>query len=226
MSHDGRARAIEDLIATRPSFHGPGKSWALGEGPLRWIARHVGPAWRTIETGCGTSTALFALIGSDHTVVAPSPDEHDAALGWCRDRGFATDRVTSVVAHSQDALPHLPETPFDLALIDGAHSFPIPMLDWYYLAIRLKVGGHVLVDDMHVRAPRLLKEFLASEPERWVFVEQVGHAAIFRKTAHDLIPSNDFLGQPWSAPSMIHRVRRQMRARTRLRELAGRVRSR
>jgi len=37
-------------------------------------------------------------------------------------------------------------------LIDGAHGFPYPILDWWYVAPHVKVGGHVLLDDAYLPA--------------------------------------------------------------------------
>lgn len=220
-----RLRAIEELITTRPAFHGPGTNWALPEGPSRWLAARVKPGWRTVETGCGASTALFALLGSTHTVIAPHRHEHEAALDWCRARGFATEHVTSIVSLSQDAVPNLPDDPLDLAMIDGAHSFPVPMIDWYYLGTRLKTGGFMLVDDMHIRSPRLLRDFLKTDKGRWEPVDEVDGMAIFRKTTTDpLIPGDDWLGQAWNRPPLPTRIRAAVRLRTRLRDLAGRPR--
>jgi hypothetical protein len=41
--------------------------------------------------------------------------------------------------------------PLDLVLVDGSHSFPqVFFIDWFYTAGALKIGGHLLVDDVHV----------------------------------------------------------------------------
>lgn len=211
--------AIGELIRTRPPFHGPGETWGLASDVMWWLAEQVGDSSTTIETGCGHSSALFAIKGSDHTIVAPSEREHSAVRSWCQERGFSTERVTSVIELSQVALPSLDHGPFDLALIDGGHAFPIPALDWFYLAQRLKVGGCVVVDDTGLRPCGLLRDFLATERDRWELDEQIGRAAVFRKTSTVVIPQDDWAGQPWSRQRPSGRLRAAVRLRGRIQAL-------
>jgi len=44
------------------------------------------------------------------------------------------------------------ERTLDVGMIDGAHSFPMPIVDWYYVARALKVGGRLLIDDVPIPA--------------------------------------------------------------------------
>jgi hypothetical protein len=228
--------AIDQLIGSRPRLHRTDSDWGLGSDALRWLADRVQPDWRTIETGVGLSSIIFTLRGATHTIVAPAAWEHEAVRAWCEERGFSTDKVTSVVDHSQQALPGLPSGPFDLALVDGGHGFPVPFIDWYYLSERLRVGGWILIDDRHLRTGRILCEFLAAETERWLAAPSLENTAVFRKTSDVVIPDTDWVGQPWSVeparedpPSSTRPLasfRAAVRPRTRLRGLARRLSAR
>lgn len=192
--------AIEELIATRPPVHevdGQPQDWGLTGDALRWLARHLRADWRTLETGCGHSTILFALTSAQHVVVAPFREEHERAREWCSSRGFSTDALRSVIATSQEVLPGLEGDQFDFALIDGGHAFPLPFIDWYYVAVRLRVGGCVMIDDMHLKACSLLRDFLLSEKPRWKLVADLDRAVVFEKLEHAVIPHDDWAGQPW-----------------------------
>jgi len=78
----------------------------------------------------------------------------------------------------------------DLVLIDGDHSFPAPVIDWYYTAHRLKVGGLMVVDDTDIVTGLLLVDFMRADP-KWTTVwrHRSGRFAIHRKLTR---PINDF----------------------------------
>ncbi|MGE0701926.1 MAG: hypothetical protein AB7O57_22700, partial [Hyphomicrobiaceae bacterium] len=44
--------------------------------------------------------------------------------------------------------------------------FPFPILDWFYTADRLKRDGLMIIDDVHLKTVRILKDFMDSDP-RW-----------------------------------------------------------
>ena len=58
-----------------------------------------------------------------------------------------------------EVLPSWTPRPLDLVLIDGAHGFPYPILDWWYLAPHVKVGGVVLLDDAYLPAVSSIVDF-------------------------------------------------------------------
>jgi predicted O-methyltransferase YrrM len=219
--------AVEELLASRPRIHWTEDDWGLDRDSMRWLADNVRPDWRTIETGCGQSSILLTLLAGNHTIVAPAPHEHEAVREWCREREISTDHLRSIVDFSQDALPKLTSENFDLALVDGAHAFPIPFIDWYFMASALKVGGYLVVDDVQLRTGRVLSEFLHQEGARWEPVADMGTTVMLRKLADPVVPENDWVGQPWSvepepAPSALNAIRSRVRLRTRLRDLARR----
>jgi hypothetical protein len=85
---------------------------------------------------------------------------------------------------SERVLPALDPAPLDLVLIDGSHSFPQVFIDWFFTQRALKVGGTLLVDDVHIWTGRVLRDFLRAEPE-WKLVERwAGRTVAFRKVAH------------------------------------------
>ena len=142
----------------------------------------------TLETGAGASTVVFAAKGASHTAISPVPDEHANIARYCEDRGIPTDSLRFIAESSHTALIDTwqPE-PLDLVLIDGAHSFPFPVLDWFFTASHLKVGGRVLVDDAYQPAVNVLVRYLRSHAA-WELEAVLGHRTpCFRKVREDVV---------------------------------------
>ncbi|MEN4450257.1 class I SAM-dependent methyltransferase [Mycobacterium sp. SM3041] len=147
-----------------------------------FLRSHVRPGFRTLETGAGLSTLIFAERGAMHEVITPSDDERQAILAEAAECGIDTSRVQFHMGFSQDILPKL-QGPLDLVLIDGGHGFPIPEIDWAYTAPRLRVGGLLLIDDIDLWTGIHLVEFLKAEPG-WQYLESLeDRTAIFELTA-------------------------------------------
>ncbi|MBF0483058.1 MAG: class I SAM-dependent methyltransferase, partial [Desulfovibrionaceae bacterium] len=150
------------------------QSLAAGE-PVCWgIAKEAGlflydaikPGWRTLETGAGLSTLVFALARARHIAVTPNPGEVTAIKNYAAAKGIGLGSVRFVVAKSEEYLPRAKPTPLDCVLIDGKHAFPWPMLDWFYTAGRLRKGGLLALDDLALPAVDVLRRFLDGD-ERW-----------------------------------------------------------
>jgi predicted O-methyltransferase YrrM len=224
-----RQEVFDALVAAAPSFHGwhetVFRNLALDEPALRLILDNVRPGDRTLETGVGHSTVVFALAGARHTSVAPRGLEFGRVQEWCAAHGVDTGTVTFVAGLSQDVLPALPADPLDVALVDGDHAFPIPFLDWFHAATRLRVGGLVIVDDTQIRTGALLRAFLDSEVAagRWQRRAALERTVMFEKRAHHVLDPRGWVGQPFCAlddapepPSLVARARAMFRLRSRL----------
>ena len=153
---------VADIIADPPIVHpeAPGGVWSTDADCYEFIAAHVNAGSRTIETGCGISTAVFAMQGAHHTCVTPFAAEADATRGWCERHEISTDNLTFLIGSSVDLLPTLEQTAYDLVLIDGEHQHPTPTVDWYYTARALTRGAIVVVDDVQLPAPRLVADYM------------------------------------------------------------------
>lgn len=158
----GDAPLTARLRASPPLLHGGGTtSVGLAWDALAWLEQNVDPSMRTLETGCGLSTAVFAASGANHVTITPAAEEFDRLARFCESEGISLQHVRFIPEPSHVALPQLPEGhSLDLALIDGAHGFPYPALDWFYIAQRLRVGGRVLVDDAHLPSVNVLVRYL------------------------------------------------------------------
>jgi len=172
------AARSDELIRTHLIKGQYSSGWKLGDAELHFLEEHCNSDMRTIETGAGASTIIFAKRGTTHTCITPSEDEVQQIRKHCQDHDISLDRVKFIIAPSEDVLPNLEERDFDLALLDGRHGFPAPFIDWFYISERLKVGGRIIVDDLHIWTPELLKQFLLAEPD-WKLVQDNGRAAIF-----------------------------------------------
>ena len=67
-------RVLSDPPAVHPEAPEDGV-WRTEAGCYRFIADHVTAGCRTLETGAGVSTVLFAAWGCDHVAVVPAPGE-------------------------------------------------------------------------------------------------------------------------------------------------------
>ncbi len=88
----------------------------------------------------------------------------------------------------------------DLVLIDGAHAFPAPFVDWCYTSESLKIGGLMVVDDLQLVTPRILADFMRAD-QRWAEVRRDHRFAVYRKLVHPLRDERDWLAQAWVSGS-------------------------
>ncbi|HWQ15447.1 MAG TPA: class I SAM-dependent methyltransferase [Roseiflexaceae bacterium] len=180
-----------DLLADVPTIHNyseaSGRCPRLDDEMLAFLDGHLQPGMRTVETGAGVSTILFAMRQARHTCIVPDQRQVERIAAYCGTHGISLAQVTFVVEPSQAALPRLGEYGFDVALIDGGHGFPMPFLDWFYLAGLLKVGGVCVIDDLHIWTCEALVAFLAQEPE-WEVLRETARAAVVRKRAEGRHP--------------------------------------
>ena len=170
-------------LSSKPAtLHANGEAaWDISDEVLSVIRREARPGMITLETGAGQSTLAFLQAGTHHTSVAPAKAEFEAIKAEAKERGLNVENLECVEAMSQLALPAM-EGPLDIALIDGGHGFPIPAVDWAYLAPRLKTGGLMIVDDVDLWTGAMLKNFMKDDPA-WEMEEVLrGRTAVFRLT--------------------------------------------
>jgi hypothetical protein len=169
------AMRLEELLEQPPRLHvdrhGKLTSWRASDALLRCIDSHLRPGMSTLETGAGVSSILFAMRGCRHIAVAPDISQAERIRAWCRSHDIPTDDLSFVTEPSETALPAMPREPLDVVLIDGAHGFPTPFIDWYYAGLRVDVGGVVIIDDTQIWTGRVLRDFLAAD-ESWALEEE------------------------------------------------------
>ncbi|MBE7218763.1 MAG: class I SAM-dependent methyltransferase [Caulobacteraceae bacterium] len=171
---------------TEPArLHAEGAAdWDASEAVLAWLARELRPGFVTLETGAGRSTLAFAAAGCAHEAVTPSASEIAAIAREAAARGVDMGEVRFHEGFSQDILPTLPAGErYDVVFIDGGHGFPVPAVDFQFLAPRLKVGGALLIDDVDLWTGDMIVQVLKRDPD-WRFEGLLrGRTAVFRKTA-------------------------------------------
>ena len=229
MSQVQNAEALyAQLIQERPKLHcahdgatcleSAAANWGLYPQILQWLADHLRPGFRTLETGCGYSTIVFALRSCRHHAVSPFPEEHRCINEWCQKHGASVETVTYHAGPSQRVLPAMEPTPLDLVLIDGNHAVPMPLIDYYYTADRLVEGGLLLVDDVQLRSVQQLCDFLDTEKPRWQFEEQVGGTRIYRKCVEGRVIEGIgwhrqpfCTAPPWPQRTLLYRALRKIK---------------
>jgi hypothetical protein len=185
----------EELRASPPGLHGEGDEyWGLAWAALRWLEENVRKGMATLETGAGSSTIVFAAAGADHDAVTPDAAEEGRIRRQCERRGIDSSSVRFRIGPSHEVLPALEQRPLDLVLVDGAHGFPYPILDWWYLAPRLRVGGLMLLDDAYMPPVGALVDALRAQPG-WEVAAAIGHRTVAVRKLSDELPPFDWGGE-------------------------------
>ena len=185
---------IDRLIQDNPVFHeykGVPTSWSVHPDTLRFLYELLETGMTTLETGCGQTTVVFSIANAAHTCVTPSKAEISRIRAYCQKLNLP-ENIHFVPESSETALPCGEDIPreLDMVLIDGAHRFPLPIIDWYYTAPRLKNGGIVAVDDYRMPSVRILFDFLRME-EEWKQVRILENTAFFKKLEDPYIDFED-----------------------------------
>lgn len=184
-----------ELFSNPPALHGEGSQyWGLAWPALRWLEHNVEPGMATLETGAGSSTMMFAACGAEHEAVTPSADEAERIRAECERRGIPADKLRFRIGPSHEVLPAWEPRPLDLVLVDGAHGFPYPILDWWYLAPRLRVGGVMLLDDAYMPPVGALVDALRAQPA-WEVAAPIGHRTVAVRKVSGELPSFDWGGE-------------------------------
>ncbi|MEO6469611.1 MAG: class I SAM-dependent methyltransferase [Acidimicrobiia bacterium] len=206
-------RVLRLLDSEPPSVHpnAPQGVWAAAADCLEFLAETVQPGSRTLETGCGATTIVFAAAGANHEAVFLDGFEGDGVQAWCDEHGVNTELVTFHAGSSSETLPRLNLGDLDLVMIDGCHGFPFPQLDWYYSASHLVEGGVLVVDDTHLPAPYELRRYLESDP-RWERIRVGTQWVAFRRRGSGSL-DEEWMSQQFHQPLAlrVQAVRREAR---------------
>jgi hypothetical protein len=160
--------ALDKLTADPPKLHWHPKqvlvsTWRPDDTTITELRRRLKPGMKTIETGAGFTTIMFAIYGCQHTCIAPDKELFGRIQAYCRENEISTATVTFVEAMSTDVVPQLQAGEYDLALMDGCHGFPTVYVDFLYLARALKLGGTLVVDDLDIYTCQTVARFMQSD---------------------------------------------------------------
>lgn len=187
-----RARILDEIAKLPKHWHAAGP---LGNDVLRVLADLAAEldVRSTLETGSGKSTLLFSWLSPQHTVF--SMDDGNGSIARVRESPLLrAGAVRWVEGPSQRTLPgHSFTAPVQIALLDGPHGFPFPILEYYHVYPHLSPGAVLVVDDIQVPAVHVLYRFLKSDA-MFTLVRVVGKTAFFRRTT---APTFDPHGDMW-----------------------------
>lgn len=186
---------IDEIFSERPAFHiddGRDVFSVATEGTLRLLERYLHEGMRTLETGCGASTVAFAKAATSHTVISPSLEEQRRVREYCSGHGISIRHVRFIVGVSDQVLPKL-DGEFNLAFIDGAHSFPHPVIDWHYMRRLLCLDGLLFLDDVPIPAVGIVARHLASSTAWELIAIADNRATVWRKI------TEESAGDAWKA---------------------------
>ena len=111
---------------------------------------------RTLEVGCAyglsslhIASALAGRPGAHHVIVDPDESTAWSGVGVTNLDRAGIDFYELREEPSEIALPQLLKegAEFDLAFIDGWHTFDQTLIDMYYANRLVKVGGYIIIDD-------------------------------------------------------------------------------
>ena len=114
---------------------------------------------KTLEIGCAFGSSSLSICsaladrpGAKHVIIDPFQSTHWKSIGALNLKRAGFSSFELVEEGSEFALPRLAKMApgsFDLILVDGFHTFDHTLIDLFYAAKLLRVGGYLVVDDAH-----------------------------------------------------------------------------
>ncbi len=154
---------------------------ADGIAAMAEILDSIQPVRFSMETGSGKTTLLFSHLSHCHKVFAL--DSGTGSVANVRNSTlFNSVAVEYIEGPTQRTLPayDFPQ-PVDVALLDGQHGYPFPDLEYYFVYPHIRVGGILMVDDIHIPTIRRMYEILRADA-MWEELTVSGNLAILRRT--------------------------------------------
>lgn len=187
------ALTVARRIAELPSdWHGAG---CLSGAVIDAIAEYAsdGNFRVSVETGVGKSTLILSHCSDHH--IAFAADFGDSLNKTMKSPLLAPGKVQFVEGFCQETVPRYdyPDT-IDFALIDGAHGYPFPELDYYVFYPLLREGSILAVDDIHIPTINNLFNFLYAD-DMFELDRVIGTTAFFVRSNS---PTFDPKGDGWS----------------------------
>ena len=195
-------------------------NYGIGSEVLSFIAETIDKNCRTLETGAGCSTLVFAIKQAKHIAVTPSRPEIELIEQYAKQRQIPLDGVCFVPQSSEHYLPQCETDSLDLVLLDGKHAFPWPIIDWFYTADRLRKGGTMIVDDVQIRSVSILTDFLLVD-SRWQLMRNFSSKTLafkkMKENVHDVawhmqqFTVSSSTDQKEKALGFLEKIRRKMK---------------
>jgi FkbM family methyltransferase len=165
------SKLVENLKRYQEKRGGHHRAGTLSAPPLERIEWYLekyfkGRGVKSVETGCGASTILFASYVEHHTAYTyDDRAEDNSSVSYAQQYPeFRGDRVQWVFGPTQRTIFSNPlEHDVDLILIDGPHGYPFPELEYFAFYKRLRPGGILIVDDVHIPTIRNFYKFLMQD---------------------------------------------------------------
>jgi predicted O-methyltransferase YrrM len=198
---DSEFDIVQRLLSDKPTFHASGTArWDALPATIEALRRLVRPGDVTFEVGAGVSKVVFAAAGAHHTAASVDPSEHRLIREYCRKIDVDDTHLEFLEGFTDDVLPrHLTrERTLDVAMVDGGHSFPLPIVDWHYVTRALKVGGKLLLDDVPVPAVKPAFQHMSLESCWRLDGIYDNRAAVFT-LLREPVPGDDWLHQPFNS---------------------------
>jgi Methyltransferase domain len=160
--------SLETLLADPPKLHEVDgqlhSDWRIDDETCLELKARLKPGMKTLETGAGLSTIIFAGSGCQHTCILPDEKLAYRVQDYCRSLSIDTSNVRFIISGSSDVIHQMGRSAYDLILIDGCHGFPTVFVDFYYAAKALKTGGALIIDDLRIYTCDLVASFMQSDP--------------------------------------------------------------
>lgn len=172
---------------------------------LLFIADNIREGNKTLETGAGCSTLIFAYSKSQHTAVTPSLSEINLIKEYATANDILFDKVNFVQHSSDYFLPRNEDDGFDLILLDGKHAFPWPVIDWFYTADKLKKDGLMIIDDAEMKSVSILTDFMRADTG-WKMVKNFSGKTIVFKKIRESIHDVAWHMQPYTVSDTFQKI--------------------